>query len=442
MQNLARSLPCLRWSPKLRTMGCGCPLYIDPYQNCTSYKCLYCNSHYDWNQCTGSQQYSNPIVHSIREKEFRQVAGGTFYGNPPVEDNYYSQFIQYLLARLPINIGHGSDPFIPEEKDFRVTLALLRMIHELNIPLSLATKAGWWTTDERYMQIFEMHVLESHRKIAPWIVRMSCSSLDPVMDKIDIGAPTAKERLNAIGRLTERGVQTNLWLKPFIPGISQDWPELFEAAAAEGANGIITEWLNLPRGAGKAARARYEEMSKLACYDIFAYYRENSPKSDQTMRLTAQAKRPIMEQMREKAHSLGMKFIVSDPHCRDLSDTNNCCGLEGALPTVASLRKPIGWQEFSKPFSNLFSFAEMKNTGLLTDKEKKVPGMKRKGLFRFLKDYWNAPEAKDSLMNLYGVQPSGRDKNEDFQYVFGGATEDVQRRKEEEAKRQGEVDDA
>jgi hypothetical protein len=185
-------------------------------------------------------------------------------------------------------------------------------------------------------------------------------------------------------------------------------------------------------------------MSRLANYDVFQYYRDGSPKSDQTMRLTAEAKRPIMELMREKAHSLGMKLIISDVHNRDLSDTSNCCGmppqmmpLYSAPDTIKLMDGQLGWRTYAEGLDKLFGTVEMQNTGLLTDKEKKIPGMNRRGLYRVLHDYWNNPEGKDSLMNLYGAQPSGRDKNGDCQYIMGGASKDVQRR-EKEAETKGE----
>jgi len=73
-------------------------------------------------------------------------------------------------------------------------------------------------------------------------------------------------------------------------------------------------------------RKRYEKIASVAGYDIYQFYKGNSPQNGYK-RLSEGIKRPIITAMRDLSHSLGMRFHVSDAYCRDLNDAPNCCGV-------------------------------------------------------------------------------------------------------------------
>jgi hypothetical protein len=174
-------------------------------------------------------------------------------------------------------------------------------------------------------------------------------------------------------------------------------------------------------------------MSTTLNYDVHQYFKDNSPKGIQSMQLTAERKRDVMRKMKEKANSLGMKFIVSDIHNRDLSEAKNCCGLPSSMryippapDAINHAAEPLGWSEYLRHWPEdpqLLLNMTAGETGLLSSKEKKISVAR--SLFAMLHEYWNNPEGTNSIMNLYGNQPKGRDENGDGQYMRAGGETDV-----------------
>lgn len=338
MQPLNRNFKGFRWSPKL--CHCGCPLSLDIYHGCTSYRCLYCDSHYKAKWSTGGFNYGTPIIHSVRVETkktpetlspgladiFEECIKGDM---PEIDDaigTNFSQYTGYIMNGRPLQMGRLTDPFIPEEREFKVTLAMLRYLYDSWYPITLNTKATWWTEDPAYMELFENRPDTPNPKPEnedwdPWQVRISISTYDDYAKHLEPGVPSAADRLKAIERLSERGVNTVLRLAPIFPLLIDDAEHLIVDAAAAGARAVSAEFLNVPSKRGR--EDRFYEMSKVLGYDV------NEIKIMEKDGIFNKLEN--LKYLRNVAHDVGLKFVCSDPVGRHLSDMSNCCGIPDSM---------------------------------------------------------------------------------------------------------------
>lgn len=427
MQALSRSLK----SPVLseRFGACACPCVLDIYQACDTYRCLFCDSHYKANWTHGSQRYPEPIMHSLRESELRTLIAGTLTGAWEAVPSKYQALVLYIHSGAPVQIGQKADPFPLREREYKVTLACLRMLHEVNIPLTLATKAAWWARDPKYTEVFMLHPDVPDAKRVPWHVRFSISSLDPRCATVEPGVPSPYERLEAMQILSSLGVSTTLWLRPFIPGLSDDWKELVEQAAQAGAKAVSVEYLSIPHGRDPERAARFGKLSEILGYDIAAMWKENADGST----LKASFKRDTLQAIRSYCHARGLKFTVSDRHNKDLSDCGNCCGAPASMGFLTSqimwiIKKAmqngkVSWTEIEPELDELFSIATVSEAGLSTGWDKKLKAKYGKlTLKEYLHALWNDPENPRGFWIPYGkiLVPAGRDARGDAIYQFKG----------------------
>ncbi|MEN6623689.1 MAG: hypothetical protein ABFD50_19345, partial [Smithella sp.] len=125
--------------------------------------------------------------------------------------------------------------------------------------------------------------------------------------------------IEAIRRIAAAGCHVTLRLRPFIIGVSDDWKKTILSAATAGADSVTTEFFCLETRADERLRKKYTEISKFTGYDLWEFYRENS-KGAGYRRLNYALKQPIVSEMQAFAHSLGLRFYVSDAHNKEKSD--------------------------------------------------------------------------------------------------------------------------
>ena len=86
--------------------------------------------------------------------------------------------------RSPIQIGVSSDPLQPAEKQFHVTLRVLKILQDRHYPTVITTKFSNQLTAPRYLQAIEG---------LPLAVQCSVSTEDPAMlQRLEPGAPSLK----------------------------------------------------------------------------------------------------------------------------------------------------------------------------------------------------------------------------------------------------------
>lgn len=409
-----------RWTNEIT--DCSMPMTFDTYSKC-SYNCMYCFSYFQKSHIM--DDYKKGDERSVNPNKIKNLFNSALRNETDNLSKIEKQFVPYIRAKKIMQWGGLADQFDEYERKNGVTLELLKYFDEIDYPLSLSTKATWWTKDERYMSLFRKH---KHN----WHVKISIITADDekarVMEK---GVDSSTERLKAIKRLTDEGIHVTLRLRPYIIGLSDDWKELITKAKEAGADSVTTEFFCMESRADENLKKRYKEMSKIVGYDIHTFYMENSPQNGYK-RLTRAIKLPVIKEMSEYCHELGMRFHSSDGHLRDFNDACNCCGAPpefnsheghiGKAVIIAREKGEVHWSDIADEIEDKFGFkwadAAAYNTGSNRSRAKRL----KTTMADFLHNNWNNPKGNTSPAKAYGgvLFPTRKDTNGDVVYEYRG----------------------
>jgi DNA repair photolyase len=402
------------------------PMTFDTYNIC-SYNCLYCFSFFqkshslgDGGTKSGGHDYQKGKIGAVNPEKIKKIF--TFQSGSTAEQQFYP----YIKARKWMQWGGLADQFDEHERKYGITLELLKFFKEINYPICFSTKAVWWTLDERYTDLF--------RGQKNWNVKFSIINLDAVLaKKIELGVPSPQERLEAIGRVVKLDAGgATLRLRPFIIGMSDrrgDHLNLIRKAAEMGATAVSTEFFCLDYRADARLRDRYNRMSAALGFDIYQYYKANSRQSGY-QRLSYEIKTPYVTEMRELAHSLGMRFYVSDAHHKDKSDGGSCCGLNtdcnysrGQFTQALIIARDTGRVHFSDIAADallLHQYSWKLATGYNTNGYDKECVNRYQSMFEYIRNTWNDPNNQKSPYKYFNgiLKPDGLDEEGNVVYIF------------------------
>jgi len=286
------------------------PMTFDQFSTC-SYRCLYCFSFFQRAIGGSKANYLSGNVRWVNPEAFKRI-----WTEPDS-----SQFGVYVKKKIAMQWGGLGDPFCDFERQLGVGLPLIQFLREREYPVRFSTKGTWWTEDERYMELFRG--AGKHFAVMFSII----TDDEHAAARIEVKAPSPRERYAAMARIAALGVPVILRMRPFIPGVTDKTLEaLLTNAANSGATAVSTEFLCIERRAVLAAR-RLREIGRVAGLDLHDLYVKGSLRHGGYMRLSRELKIPWFEKARDKAHSLGMRFFVSDAQGKELCDGASCCGL-------------------------------------------------------------------------------------------------------------------
>lgn len=424
-----------RWTAEIT--DCSMPMTFDTYSRC-AYNCQYCFSFFQKSHSTHG--YTEGIVRSVDPKKVINLFECERENNTDGVSQTEQQFFPYIQARKIMQWGGLADEFDEYERRFGLTLELLNYFDSIDYPLSFSTKGTWWTEDSRYMELFRKHTHNWHVKIS--VITMDAEKAR----KIEKGVPSPQERIEAIHRLAEGGQHVTLRLRPYIIGVSDDYPAIIKAAHEAGADSVTTEFFCMETRADDRLKKRYAEISKAVGYDIYKYYMGNS-KQMGYKRLNRRIKAPIIHKMRDIAHSYGMRFHVSDAYCRECNDACNCCGVPpewgcsqtgniGRAILIAKEKGYVRWSDISEPIDKYLSYPWTKAAGYNTNSNKERALLYDTSMAQWLRMNWNNINSGKSPAKGYGgvLIPDGKDEAGDVIYRYAG-------KKKEQGKTQGEDKD-
>lgn len=324
--------------------------------------------------------------------------------------------------------GGLNDPFDENEEKYGITLKLLQIFDEYDYPLSISTKGVFFTRDERYMELIRKHPHNWHFKISIITANEFKSRA------IERGCPTVNERIEAIRVLAEAGIHVTLRLRPYIIGVSDDYPELILKAKKAGADSVTTEFFCLEGRANETLKTRYTELSKYVGYNIWDYYKRNSS-TQGYYRLNYALKKPIIKRMKQISHALGLRFYVSDAHHKERSDYCCCCGVppewtiaRGQYAEALQIAKNnehgvVTWQDFKTECEKILgNVVFYKAAGFNTGSNRVRANRLKQTLAEYLHEIWNTPDnAKSPYKYFEGIlYPIAVDKKGDVIYKYRG----------------------
>jgi DNA repair photolyase len=140
--------------------------------------------------------------------------------------------------REAVAVGAATDPYQPAEGRYRLTRACIEAFADAASPFSIITRGP--------LIVRDVDVLAEAAARADVSVTFSVPTLDEeIWRRTEPGTAPPRQRLRALSRLADVGIDARVGMAPILPGLS-DRPELLaqvvREARAAGATGI---WANL-----------------------------------------------------------------------------------------------------------------------------------------------------------------------------------------------------
>lgn len=198
---------------KVKSPDVGMEYSLNPYQGC-EHGCIYCyarTTHEFWGFNSGLD-FESKIV---------------------VKKNAAAQLERTILKKSwkvkPIVLSGNTDCYQPLEKKLRITRSLLKVFADYRHPVGIITKNVGFLDD--------LDLLEDLARDNLVRVILSITSLDEKLrSKLEPRTATAARKLEAIEKLTEKGIPVSVMTAPIIPGLNHhEIPEIIKAATERGA---------------------------------------------------------------------------------------------------------------------------------------------------------------------------------------------------------------
>jgi DNA repair photolyase len=194
----------------------------------------------------------NPYMGCAHRCTFCYVRAFEARADRPWDDRYgasvrvktnVAQVLRRELARASwqretVAVGAATDPYQPAEGRYRLTRACIEAFAEAASPFAIITRGP--------LIVRDVDVLADAARRADVSVTFSVPTLDDeIWRRTEPGTAPPRQRLRALARLVEAGIDARVGMAPILPGLS-DRPDLLadvvREARAAGATGI---WANL-----------------------------------------------------------------------------------------------------------------------------------------------------------------------------------------------------
>ncbi len=197
---------------------------INPYRGC-SHGCIYC--------------YARP-AHAYLGHSPGLDFETKIYFKPEAGKLLERELSKKGYAPKIIHIGGDTDPYQPDEKQLRVTRAVIETLGRFRHPFSIITKSALITRD--------LDLLGPLGQAGLVRAAVSITSLDHRLSRsMEPRAATPKRRIDAVRQLTAAGVPVTVMFAPSIPSLNDHEMEgVLEAAAGAGATSAGYVALRLP----------------------------------------------------------------------------------------------------------------------------------------------------------------------------------------------------
>lgn len=197
---------------------------INPYRGC-EHGCIYC--------------YARPTHCYLGHS-----AGLDFETKLYAKTNA-AELLEKELARRTyeprtIALGAVTDPYQPIERQYRITRSILEVLDRTSHPVGIVTKSA--------LVVRDIDILARMAERGLVKVALSVTTLDRhVARKMEPRASTPTRRLEAIRRLSEAGIPTQVMVAPIVPALNDSEIErILEAAYEAGARDAGYVLLRLP----------------------------------------------------------------------------------------------------------------------------------------------------------------------------------------------------
>ena len=197
---------------------------MNVYRGCL-HGCIYCDSRSD---CYNMQ-------HKFEDIEVKQ--------NAP---ELLETALQAKRSRCVIGTGAMSDPYLPLEKDLKITQNCLEIIEKYGFGAAILTKSDLIMRD--------IGLLERINKSAKAVVQMTLTTADEKLcGIIEPNVCNSARRAEVLCEMKKRKIPTVVWLTPLLPFINdtvENLAKVLEMAAEAGVYGIVSFGMGLTLRSG------------------------------------------------------------------------------------------------------------------------------------------------------------------------------------------------
>lgn len=164
---------------------------LNATRGCT-HGCIYCDSR--------STCYH--IDHAFEDIEIKSNAA-----------QILKQQLRSRKNKCMISFGSMSDPYLPLENEIKQTRRILEVIYEMGFGVTLITKSA------SVLQDLDLLVKINER--SKCVVQMTLTTSNEDLCKIvEPHVSSTKQRVEALQKLGEAGIETVVWMVPFLPRIN------------------------------------------------------------------------------------------------------------------------------------------------------------------------------------------------------------------------------
>ncbi|MEM1540783.1 MAG: radical SAM protein [Candidatus Bathyarchaeia archaeon] len=222
-----------------------------------------------------------------------------------------------IQQRVPFRFANITDGFQDIEKVFRVSLEALKVLSRFDYPVIINTK-GVIIAEPEYLEVIcNMKVVVQMTLIwhQDWLVRM----LEP-------HAPSATERLEALMKLADAGVITQVRFSPVFPMLNDEPEEFFHVLRQVKVKDVICEFVRLP-----LAKVYLEELNRRLGFDYLQMLRRSGYPIVKLRHWFKVAKPFIFDEykrFKRLAEREGLNFYVCCEEQPQINNWANCCGTD------------------------------------------------------------------------------------------------------------------
>jgi DNA repair photolyase len=194
----------------------------------------------------------NPYMGCVHQCTFCYVRAFERRADRPSDDRYgrsirvkinVAEVLRAELSRPSwggehVAVGAATDPYQPAEGRYRLTRGCIEAFAAAANPFSLITRGP--------MIVRDVDVLVEAAGRAEVSVMFSVPTLDPeVWRTTEPGTAPPRQRLRALGRLVDAGINAGVGMAPILPGLSDRPEQLEEVVKAAREAGATSIWANL-----------------------------------------------------------------------------------------------------------------------------------------------------------------------------------------------------
>ena len=341
----------------IQCLNCDYPIHMDTYTGC-DHACKYC--------FVKHQHDIDEISDLSSAKSLRDFIAG--------KRNNETKWCDW---KIPLHWGANSDPFQPCERKFKRSLECLQIFAETKYPFIVSTKNPVMLCESEYLDVLK----ECNCVIQ---VSMACSRYD----KLEPGAPSYEDRLNAVQILTgdveESGIRRVIArIQPYFPDAHKEILNELPRMKSAGVFGILIE--------GYRSMIKQKGMEK---------------RGGKLHKFPTELLKKRFYEIKEKCHEVGLEFTCVEENLDWMSDNLTCCGTAnmeniGFIPTPYNIAR-IAYDDNAAPTEAMQKLGTTRPFKCIRQSQKWALFVKDKTYAEMI-DYY----AKDKVDHLRALRDNG-----------------------------------